>query len=715
MSEEEFFFLHDEFLILSKSESQNSFFLHNANNFGTPNMTSLLVNFFDRIYYDTFYHFNSNIQRAQQFLFFLKLFLLLTLSYLGFQKLTETFFRNKEQSIWVVCVSLWYAFNTFTLIYWNNNSFSLTLLLCYALAPLTIHYVHEALFEVRGISAKKVKAVLLMYLMSFALPLFLAFLLFIFFYTVIYSLLFFFRTKRVNGNTLLVKSESEGENRIEEFSTSIISIKIFFRNIFFLILLYLPLTPAYILFFYEMTSVSGPTMYLTGGETYGNLKGGILYQVLMWFSWGIYTEWKPRSIFTFADFFRTWHSLIAPFLLYGIIAYGIYRRNLRNIHFLALFVTLLISFIFVKGAQDPFGAVYLYFLDHSSIFRAFRSPDSKFGFVVVLMLAMLLLFALKQYQKKIFVAVLVAVVLAQGWVLFTGVAIRGENNSHSYDRVVHLSESYQELATFLNDDARTYGSVVMIPSAEFGLFQFDKNDWFIGQDLLSKLVQLPFVQISENGSLPVSVYQDLSKKAQISFEKYPIRYYIFRDDVKGSQNDEMILPESFELTFQNSFFKVYENPGAPFLVRTQNDLPVVLQKMSPVEYKVSIKGVRGFEEIFFRENYNRNWELFPDSFFKHPLSFLSKGPFSETHVVAEGFSNSWIVDPDTLRDFPGSYKENQDGSIDIELVVYFKSQMYFYFGLIMSSGVVLGYLGYIWYVRRKGMISSVLFSKKSII
>lgn len=713
MGGDEFFFLHDEFLILSKNESQSSFFLHDANNLGTPNITPLLVNFFDRIYYNIFYYFDSGVQEAQQFLFFLKLFLLLALPYVGFQKLTEAFFGNKKRSIWVLCVSLWYAFNTFTLIYWNNNGFSLTLLLCYALAPLATYYLHRAFFETAGISTNKVKAVLLVYIMSFALPLFLAFLLFIFAYVVIYGILAFFRTNRVKDYGVYDEA-GEGSDSVKFNAPAIF--ETFFSNTVLLVVLYLPFAPTYLLLLYGMISVSGPTMYLTGGETYGNLKGGILYQMLMWFSWGIYTDWKPRSIFTFSDFFRAWHSLVAPFLLYSIIVYGIYKKNLKNIHFLTLFGVLLIFFALVKGAQDPFGAVYLYLLDHSSIFRAFRSPDSKFGFVIVLTFATLLLFALKQYQKNIFVSILAAVVLAQSWPLFTGVAIRGENSDHSYDRVVHISESYRELASFLNDDTRTYGSVVTVPSAEFGLFQFDKNDRFIGQDLLSKLVRLPFVRISENGSLPVSVYRELSLRSPVSFEKYPIRYYIFRNDIKDDSRDVVMPPKSFELIFQNNFFRVYENPMAPSLVQTENNFPITFQKISPVEYKISMKGVQGPEKILFHENYQADWALFPASPDKgRVLSFFGDGIFDETHVMEDDFSNSWILDLDTLKRFPGSYRQNQDGSVDIELIAYFKPQIYFYLGLTTSAIAASGYLGYLWYARRRGAEHATSLSNKSII
>ncbi len=54
------------------------------------------------------------------------------------------------------------------------------------------------------------------------------------------------------------------------------------------------------------------------------------------------------------------------------------------------------------------------------------------------------------------------------------------------------------------------------------------------------------------------------------------------------------------------------------------------------------------------------------------------------------------------------YKENPDGSIDIELTLYFKPQSYFYLGIIISGTTLilcLGYLGYAFYRKRGGKLS----------
>ena len=47
------------------------------------------------------------------------------------------------------------------------------------------------------------------------------------------------------------------------------------------------------------------------------------------------------------------------------------------------------------------------------------------------------------------------------------------------------------------------------------------------------------------------------------------------------------------------------------------------------------------------------------------------------------------------------YTENPDGSINIELVMYFKPQSYFYLGLIISGTTFISCIAYLVWDRRK--------------
>jgi len=72
--------------------------------------------------------------------------------------------------------------------------------------------------------------------------------------------------------------------------------------------------------------------------------------------------------------------LAAPFVIYGLLFVGAIRQR-RNIYMIAFILLFLIFLLLAKGSQEPLGALYLFMLEHVPGFRAFRSPDTKFGFV----------------------------------------------------------------------------------------------------------------------------------------------------------------------------------------------------------------------------------------------------------------------------------------------------------------------------------------------
>jgi hypothetical protein len=89
------------------------------------------------------------------------------------------------------------------------------------------------------------------------------------------------------------------------------------------------------------------------------------------------------------------------------------------------------------------------------------------------------------------------------------------------------------------------------------------------------------------------------------------------------------------------------------------------------------------------------------------LSYLYQKPiFGGSHYLVDDYANGWTINPNYIKQNfdPSYYKVNPDGSINIELTLYFKPQSYFYVGLIVSGATLLaclGYLGWDFAARRK--------------
>jgi len=94
------------------------------------------------------------------------------------------------------------------------------------------------------------------------------------------------------------------------------------------------------------------------------------------------------------------------------------------------------------------------------------------------------------------------------------------------------------------------------------------------------------------------------------------------------------------------------------------------------------------------------------------LSYLYKKPIlDDTHKMVNDYANQWTIDPDYIKaNFNKSYYqqicevENPDGSIDVELILYFKVQSYFYLGLAISGIVLIFCAGYLIFtvVKKRG-------------
>lgn len=698
----EFLFLHDEFLISNRQEAEKLFFVRDPVDLGTANTTVLNVNFFDRAYYVLFYNLGFSLAFAQRFLYFFKLLFLTFLPFAGFKKLSDIFL-GKKNDLAVLFVSLWYSFNTFTLVYWHGNGFSLTMLLCYALSPLAFYFFHKAVFEEEKGAILKTAA--LFFLMSFSLYFFAVFCLAMLFYAIFYW--------------WFVKASF--------FKTV--------KNIFLLVAALLPFLVAHSLVFYDLFINISKTINLSGGETYGLLQGGFLYPLFMWFSWAIYNYWEPRNIYSFYQYFKTLPYLISTFLIYAMILLPLFKKDKepspvlrKNKAALIIFLFAFLFFLFfIKGAQPPFGEAYLFLLKNFPPFRMFRSPDTKFSFGIVFSLAVLLLLVSGKHKKWFFPPILALVILGQSFLLFSGAAIKGQNipgngSNVSSQRIISVSPEYKEAINFLNDNSFPYGYALSFPSVSFGHFKIysGTKESHIGQDLISKLSRVPQIYLSIYSGMFSGAYERLSSLNLTSLEEFPIRYIIFRKDIDPvvyandyaslGENFEQKLGKDFELSFKNQSFSIFENKFFSPLI---NSPDISFEIINPVKYKIVFHNVKETQDLSFLQSFHSDWKLYPatygqgnacQQYFSHKVSGVGEckgggdlfsaedlgymfraSVFDASHNVFEGYANSWKISPEEIKSLGVKYfKQNPDGSVDFELTLFFRTQSLFYLSMIFS-------------------------------
>ncbi|GAC1392832.1 MAG: hypothetical protein NVS1B10_05620 [Candidatus Saccharimonadales bacterium] len=100
---------------------------------------------------------------------------------------------------------------------------------------------------------------------------------------------------------------------------------------------------------------------------------------------------------------------------------------------------------------------------------------------------------------------------------------------------------------------------------------------------------------------------------------------------------------------------------------------------------------------------------------KEDLRFLKTAPvFDNAHIKINGFANGWTVDPGYIKSHygPEYYHQNGDGSLDLNMVVYFKPQSYFYIGLGVSIATFGGCLVYLGYPLMRGGLRRIPYKSK---
>ncbi len=147
---------------------------------------------------------------------------------------------------------------------------------------------------------------------------------------------------------------------------------------------------------------------------------------------------------------------------------------------------------------------------------------------------------------------------------------------------------------------------------------------------------------------------------------------------------------------------------------------IKFQKINPTKYKIHVSNSDQSFNLIFNESFHKGWKLYlatknPDSastevvrnyFGKitelvpsnnlldpRPLETLRmKQLVEDSHRIVNGYANSWRISP-----------EDVGGLEDYELVIEFKPQITFYYGVILSFVTIFltGVLAIIEYVKKK--------------
>ncbi|MFC1722411.1 hypothetical protein ACFL0C_02045 [Patescibacteria group bacterium] len=598
------------------------------------------------------------------------IFFSLVASFFGLQKLAKICTKGINP-IYTFIISVWYVFNPYTLTLFHGGVYNIGSSLTYALAPTILFYFHKVFVENPKHTVNR-DVVILAILLFFASPTFwlaatLAFFLAVYF---LFNLIIDFdKTKFFEKLTYIL------------------------RNTLKLSLLYFLL--AGFIFFSIIYEFLFKTGYLSpfSSPVFLNLQGGLWYQFLLLFSWGIYTVWHPRHLYHFGDFFFSNLYKFGIFVLYFTPLLGFFLSSKNGFsksktkYFVVFLLTFIVFLFLAKAAQPPFGNIYLLLYEKVPFFKVFRSSDSRFGFLIILSITLMILSVCRFINKYLFIMLMIVVIGIQNIYMFNGEAIQGRDVKNKYfDRIVHISDEAQELSNFFNKQDSEFGYVISVPVLKYGHHLVDDNEHFVGQDILPNIINDPLIYISEGLSdLKTDNFHylnDIAKSETFdNYANFPIKYILYREDVICEQClslDKDVLDIKLPRVFNNDFYTVYKIPSNKSIVEGSIENYEIV---SPAKIKVSLSNdLNKNEKLLLNLSYNPAWKVYDDTnnkgFFRNVTLLRSK----ELSVNQQDlFRNSWEISENTPKN----------------VILVYKPQLYFELLMVLSFlslGIFIVYL-----------------------
>jgi len=454
--------------------------------------------------------------------------------------------------------------------------------------------------------------------------------------------------------------------------------------------------------------------------------------------------WTGSAPVPFSNYPIPFYFWVTPILVFSSFLFK-EKDKLLYKHIIFWGLAGLLGIFLAKQENEPFSVIYVWLFNNFPGFSFFRD-SSKFYILIALSYSVLVPYSLSKlysyFNGKLRSLVLVIMCVVLGVFLWnTKPLITGEFRSMFIQRfipddylifknyILKQPEYFRTMWTPV--DSRW--SMYLNAKPKVGTVNIIENDWkdFIG-----------YIEYNKNISMPKKIISIYSKSfSDQLFDNSSIKYVIVplqdiaNDDdfyiYYGGKNDPNIRKWYIAELDKISWLKkidigtqelvVYENENFRphvYLTKTEEtihkkvsyEVTDFIQK-NPTEYKVNLNNLNQSLYINFSESFHPDWKLRAGNFnWFDVLTQKNYFLLDENHYKNDANLNSFKIDPEFIKqNYPNSYKQNPDGSIDVELTMYFKPQSYFYLGLIISITTLVCCVSYlVWFFLK----SKIFFRKE---
>ncbi len=420
-----------------------------------------------------------------------------------------------------------------------------------------------------------------------------------------------------------------------------------------------------------------------------------------WSYSGIVDQFNYKGIYSSLVF------RVISFIPILIIAYA----ALRKIFFKKaigsrIFIIFLVSIPLVAmHGFYPLDSVFGYLFENISYMTAWRN-SLKFSLILLIAASCLIYIAIQ--SNRILARIFIGYIVVLSMYGFLGGFI-------NYFSLGSEPKNYQNIDLALDEIGVKDGDRCMIyPTSDKIWFGYNFKYYGFSPFLSTQNRLSCFSKTSELASLAnkniYTLLKDASAVPVDNWRRFHIKYIVFHKDINYeifNQNDdsdetEKYLKENFNKVFGNENFDIYKtyDENLPLISVSNVDNAVfdyskfTFAKRSPVSYLLRLEHIDGKKSIHFNESYTPAWRLYlvknndekSDSSYNNFFLFGLGSIFNSSHYEDGNFMNKWIVDSSYIKQNFSKryYKENLDGSIDLEMVLYYKPQLYWYLSIVVS-------------------------------
>lgn len=418
--------------------------------------------------------------------------------------------------------------------------------------------------------------------------------------------------------------------------------------------------------------------------------------------------------------------VILCFMLWGLFILVSIVGRVKNVNRIKYIILILILLLFSFGPVEGIGSLFKFALDNIPGFIMFRSYQNVLLFLFgIVMFYLLILSESNRYILRIL----------QGISIMSLMIFIFAKDMKVLDRSTDIPDEYFQVQKIINQD-KVQNKVLLLPLSEYDYYSWDKyqDKYFLEAffnkgiiyhrpTLSDKYLESKFNEFTEtdSGIIDQKELQQMNVKYVLNRKDMIDFYTPLKNEIPG------------EKIFTSEYIDLYKIEGTLPIIEADN---ASFYKINPTKYKVQLYNLAKDSQFDFLNKKNIGWNLYlnpiksnskdcnviqeynnegknikecehTQQFFEgEELSYLWKRPvFEDSHKLVYDYANQWTIDTEYIKAnfYKSYYKENSDGSIDIELTLYFKPQSYFYLGIIISGTTLilcLGYLGYVFYRKR---------------